>query len=34
LVRYYTSKGLADCIRVSVGRPEDTNRLVKALEEV
>jgi len=33
LVRYYTSKGLADYIRVSVGRPQDTDRLVKALEE-
>ena len=34
LVRYYTSKGLADCIRVSVGRPQDTDRLIKALEEL
>lgn len=34
LVRYYTSKGLADCIRVSVGRPLDTERLIKALEEM
>jgi histidinol-phosphate aminotransferase len=34
LVRYYTSKGLSDCIRVSVGRPQDTDRLIKALEEL
>jgi len=34
LVRYYTSKGLTDCIRVSVGRPQDTDRLIKALEEI
>lgn len=34
LVRYYTSKGLSDCIRVSVGRSQDTDRLIKALEEI
>lgn len=34
LVRYYASKGLSDCIRVSVGRKQDTDRLVKALEEI
>ena len=34
LVRYYTSKGLTDCIRVSVGRPQDTDRLIKALEGI
>lgn len=34
LVRYYTSKGLTNCIRVSVGRPQDTDRLIKALEEL
>jgi len=33
LVRYYTSKGLTDCIRVSVGRSSDTDRLIRALEE-
>jgi histidinol-phosphate aminotransferase len=31
LVRYYDSPGLADHIRVSVGRPEHTDRLVTAL---
>ena len=34
LVRYYTSTGLSDCIRVSVGRKQDTDRLIKALEEM
>ena len=34
LVRYYTSTGLSDCIRVSVGRKQDTDRLFKALEEL
>lgn len=34
LVRYYTSKGLSDCIRVSVGRPQDAERLIKTLEEL
>lgn len=34
LVRYYTSKGLTDCIRVSVGRPQDTDRLIKELEDL
>lgn len=34
LVRYYTSIGLSDCIRVSVGRLQDTDRLIKALEEL
>jgi len=32
LVRYYTSAGLADCIRISVGRPEDSERLLAVLE--
>lgn len=34
LVRYYTSNGLSDCIRVSVGRKQDTDRLAQALEEI
>jgi histidinol-phosphate aminotransferase len=34
LVRYYTSIGLADCIRISVGRPEDSERLLAALEAI
>ena len=32
LVRYYQSRGLEDCIRVSVGRPSDTDRLLPALQ--
>jgi histidinol-phosphate aminotransferase len=33
-VRYFGTSGLKDCLRISVGRPEDTDALVKALEEV
>jgi histidinol-phosphate aminotransferase len=33
-VRYFDTSGLKDCLRISVGKPEDTNALVKALEEV
>lgn len=34
LLRHYASDSLADCIRVSVGRPQDTERLISALLEV
>ena len=33
-VRYFDTPRLKDCLRISVGRPEDTDALVKALEEV
>jgi len=33
-VRYFDAPRLIDCLRISVGRPEDTNALVKALKEV
>jgi histidinol-phosphate aminotransferase len=33
LVRYFNKAGLDNCIRISVGRPEDTNRLIKALKQ-
>jgi histidinol-phosphate aminotransferase len=33
LVRHYNSSGLQNCIRVSVGRPEHTDRLLAALHE-
>jgi histidinol-phosphate aminotransferase len=33
LLRYYHTPLLKDTIRASVGRPEDTNALIKALEE-
>jgi len=33
-VRYFDTTGLKDCLRISVGRPEDTDALVKALKEV
>jgi histidinol-phosphate aminotransferase len=32
LVRHYSSAGLENCIRISVGRPEQTDALVSALE--
>ena len=33
-VRYFDAPGLRDCLRITVGRPEDTDALVKALKEV
>lgn len=34
LVRYFDKPGLRDCIRVSVGRPQDTDALMDALKRV
>jgi histidinol-phosphate aminotransferase len=34
LVRYFNKPGLANCIRISAGRPRDTERLVEALERI
>ncbi len=34
LVRYYDKPGLQNCIRVSAGRPQDTERLLGALEVI
>jgi histidinol-phosphate aminotransferase len=31
LVRYFDKDGLRDCIRISVGKPEQTDRLIEAL---
>ena len=33
LIRYFNKPGLRDCIRISVGRPEHTDALLKALKE-
>jgi len=33
-VRHFDTPRLKDCLRISVGRPEDTDALVKALKEV
>jgi histidinol-phosphate aminotransferase len=33
-VRYFDTPGLEDCLRISVGKPEDNDVLVKALKEV
>jgi histidinol-phosphate aminotransferase len=34
LVRYFQDSGVEDCIRISVGEPEATLRLVAVLEEI
>jgi histidinol-phosphate aminotransferase len=34
LARYFDKPGLRDCIRVSVGRPQDTDVLMEALKNV
>lgn len=34
LVRYFDKDGLRDCIRISVGKPEHTDRLVEVLKEI
>jgi histidinol-phosphate aminotransferase len=34
LVRYYNKPGLENCIRISVGRPEQTDRLLEVLHTV
>jgi len=34
LVRYFDKPGLRDCIRISVGRPQDTDALLDALRRV
>jgi len=34
LVRHLEQPGVQDCIRISVGRPEETDRLLAALRRV
>jgi histidinol-phosphate aminotransferase len=34
LVRHYNKPGLKNCIRISVGRPEQTDRVIAALESL
>jgi histidinol-phosphate aminotransferase len=34
LVRYFAKDGLRDCIRISVGRPDQTDTLMRALEQL
>ena len=34
LIRYFDSPGLRNCVRISVGRPHDTDRVIEALEEI
>ncbi len=34
MIRYYDYVGLRNCVRISVGKPEDTGRLIEALREI
>jgi histidinol-phosphate aminotransferase len=34
LVRYFNKPGLDNCIRISVGKPEHTDTLIKTLHEL
>jgi histidinol-phosphate aminotransferase len=34
LVRYFSTPRLKDCIRISVGKPQDTDTLLQALDEI
>jgi histidinol-phosphate aminotransferase len=34
LIRYFDAPGLRNCVRISVGRPHDTDRIIEALEEM
>jgi histidinol-phosphate aminotransferase len=34
MVRYFSKPGLNDCIRISVGRPADTDRILQALRAI
>jgi histidinol-phosphate aminotransferase len=34
LVRYFNKPGLTDCIRISVGKPEQTNKLMEILKQL
>lgn len=33
-IRYFNKPGLKDCIRISVGRPQDTDKLIEALKKL
>ncbi len=33
-IRYFSKPGLKDCIRISVGRPQDTDKLISALKSL
>ena len=34
LIRYFNKPGLEDCIRISVGRPDQTDKLIDALRRI
>jgi histidinol-phosphate aminotransferase len=34
LIRYFDTSGLRNCVRISVGKPHDTDRLIEAMQEI
>jgi histidinol-phosphate aminotransferase len=34
LIRYFDKPGLEDCVRISVGRPDHTESLLEALQQI
>ena len=34
LIRYFDKHGLRDCVRISIGKPEQNDRLLSALREL
>jgi histidinol-phosphate aminotransferase len=34
LIRYFDTPGLRNCVRISVGKPHDTDRVVEAMQEI
>jgi histidinol-phosphate aminotransferase len=34
LIRYFDSPGLRNCVRISIGLPKDSDRVIEALEEI
>jgi histidinol-phosphate aminotransferase len=34
MIRYYNKPGMQDCIRISVGKPEQTDTVLRALREI
>jgi histidinol-phosphate/aromatic aminotransferase/cobyric acid decarboxylase-like protein len=34
MIRYFDRDGLRDCVRISVGRPDQTDKLIAAIEDI
>jgi histidinol-phosphate aminotransferase len=34
LIRYFDTPGLRNCVRISVGKPHDTDRVIEAMQEI